>query len=99
MNHKRPTLGRFWAHLWPRRPRPRLVRRSAIRCPHTGEQVEVELLMRPTGAPSHVLRCTIRPECPPTCDQACRDLAEAVTGPVRALLILPAGEDVPELLD
>jgi hypothetical protein len=55
--------------------------------------------MRPTGAPCHVLRCMIRPECPPTCDQACRNLAEAVVGPALALLVLPAGEDVPESLD
>ena len=56
-------------------------------------------MMGPTGAPWHVLRCSMRPECPPICDQACRNLAEAVIGPARALLILPPGEDVPELLD
>jgi len=43
---------------------PRLARRAAIRCPHTGKRVEIELLMTPTGAPCRVLRCTIRPECP-----------------------------------
>jgi len=48
---------------------PRLARRAAIRCPHTGKRVEIELLMTPTGAPCRVLRCTIRPECPTTCDQ------------------------------
>ncbi len=64
-----------------------------------GEHVEIELMMGPTGAPWHVLRCSMRPECPPMCDQACRNLAEAVIGPARALLILPPGEDVPELLD
>src|SRR5437899_2900127 len=47
--------------------------------------------MTPTGAPCRVLRCTIRLECPTTCDQACRDLAEAVVGPAVALLVLPAG--------
>jgi len=70
---------------------PRLARRAAIRCPHTGKRVEIELLMTPTGAPCRVLRCTIRPECPTTWDQACRDLAEAVVGPAVALLVLPAG--------
>jgi len=55
--------------------------------------------MGPTGAPHHVLRCSIHPECPPTCDQACRSLAEAVTGTARALLVLPPGEQVPELFD
>src|SRR6266516_1377520 len=99
MEHERQSLRRLWARLWPRRPRPRLVRRSAMRCPHTGEHAEIELMMGPTGAPWHVLRCSMRPECPPICDQACRNLAEAVIGPARALLILPPGEDVPELLD
>jgi len=96
---KEPTVRRLWARLWPTRPRPRLARRAAIRCPHTGKRVEIELLMGPTGAPHHVLRCTLRPECPPTCDQACRSLAEAVAGRARALLILPPGDQVPELFD
>jgi hypothetical protein len=99
MDHKRHTLGRLWARLWPRRARPRLARRAAIRCPHTGRRVEIELLLGPTGAPHHVLRCTLRPECPPTCDQACRNLAAAVLGPARALLVLPPDKDVPELFD
>jgi hypothetical protein len=84
---------------WLRRPRPRLVRRAAMRCPHTSKRVEVELLLGPTCHGVPVLRCSLSPDCPPACDQACRHLAQAVLGPARALLVLPPGEDVPDLYD
>jgi hypothetical protein len=81
------------------RHRPRLVRRAAIHCPHTGKPVQVDLLLSTTGSPQAVLRCPGRPEHPPTCDQVCRKLAEAVTGPALALIILPPGTDPPEEID
>jgi hypothetical protein len=99
MDHDGGMLRRVWARLKRPRPRARLVRRAAIRCPHTARRVEIELVLGPTGAPDLVLRCSIRPECPPACDQACRSLAEAVVGPARALLVLPPGEHVPQLFD
>ena len=73
--------------------KPRVVRRTTVHCPRTGKPVEVDLLMAPTGEPALVLRCSDRPESPPTCDQACRAAAEAVLGPLHALLILPPGKD------
>ena len=92
-------MGRLAAWLWPHRHRPRLVRRAAIHCPHSGKPVEVDLLLSTTGSPQAVLRCPGRPEHPPTCDQVCRTLAEAVTGPALALIILPPGTDPPEEID
>ena len=53
----------------------RVVRRVEMRCPHTAEAVEIELLMGPTGRPCMVLRCSRRPEAPPECDSA-RMMAE-----------------------
>ena len=95
-----PMLGARLRRLLARRRRlrhvPRLVRRTAVHCPESGEPVEIELLMRKTGPPDMVLRCSAHPECPPTCGQACRDLAEAVTGPTRALIICPPGDGPPE---
>jgi hypothetical protein len=46
-----------------------------------------------------VLRCSAHPECPPTCDQACRKLAEAVLGPACALIICPPGSGPPDEID
>jgi hypothetical protein len=71
------------------RRRPRLVRRTTVHCPATGEAVEIDLLMKATGPPDAVLSCSAHPECPPTCDQACRRLPEAVLTPPRALIIYP----------
>jgi hypothetical protein len=92
-------IRRLAAWLRPHSRRPRLVRRAAIHCPHTGKPVEVDLLLSTTGSPHAVLRCPGRPEHPPTCDQVCRKLAEAVTGPALALMILPPGTDWPEEID
>jgi len=64
--------------------RPRIVRRTIVHCPATEAAVEIELLMKATGPPAH-------PECPPTCDQACRTMAEAVLTSPRALIICPPG--------
>jgi hypothetical protein len=75
---------------------PRFVRRVVMRCPHEADQmVEIELLMRRTGLPSMVLRCSHRAETPPTCDQICRQCAEAVVGAPRGLLLIPAGHVPP----
>jgi hypothetical protein len=71
--------------------RPRIVRRTIVHCPATGAAVEIELLMKQTGAPEVVLSCSAHPECPPTCDQACRTMAEAVLNPPCALIICPPG--------
>jgi hypothetical protein len=69
----------------------RFVRRVTMHCPHEPDQtVEIELLMRRTGTPSMVLRCSKRSETPPACDQACRHRAEAVVGDPRGLLMIPA---------
>jgi hypothetical protein len=75
------------------------VRRAAIHCPHTGTPVAVDLLLSVTGSPQAVLRCPVRSERPPICDQVCRKLAEAVTGPALALVILPPETDPPEEID
>jgi hypothetical protein len=79
--------------------RPRVVRRTRSHCPHTGAPVEIDLLMSRTGAPQAVLRCSARAEAPPTCDGACRALAESVVGPACALIICPPGAGVPEEID
>jgi hypothetical protein len=69
----------------------RFVRRVTMQCPHDVDRtVEIELLMRRTGTPSMVLRCSGRCEAPPTCDQLCRHRAEAVVGAPRGLLLIPA---------
>jgi hypothetical protein len=78
---------------------PRFVRRVEMRCPHTDERVQIDLLMRRTGGPAMVLRCNRRPEAPPTCDQLCRDCAEAVVGPPHSLLLLPPGDGPAEEMD
>jgi hypothetical protein len=75
---------------------PRVVHRVEMHCPHTGEQVEIELLMGRTGRPAMVLRCDRRREAPPTCDQVCRNCAEAVARPPLALLLVPPGDGPPE---
>ena len=75
--------------------KPRIVRRTIVHCPATGAAVEIELLMKNTGAPDVVLSCSAHPECPPTCDQACRAMAEAVLTPPRALIICPPGRTGP----
>lgn len=77
----------------------RLVRRVAMRCPHTDEAVEIELLMGPEGHPSMVLRCSRRAEAPPECDQRCRSRSEAVTNVPRSLLLLPSGDGPPDEVD
>jgi hypothetical protein len=84
-----------------REPRhaPRIVRRTTVHCPWSGAPVEVDLLMRRTGAPDAVLRCSARRECPPACDQACKDMAEAALAPVRVLIVLPPGGDLPDEID
>ena len=71
--------------------RPRIVRRTIVHCPATEAAVEIELLMKATGPPDVVLSCSAHPECPPTCDQACRTMAEAVLTSPRALIICPPG--------
>jgi hypothetical protein len=78
---------------------PRVVRRAGTHCPHTGELVEVDVLMTPTGDPAEVLRCSGRPECPPSCDGACSRSAESMTGPAHALFICPPGSGAPEEID
>jgi hypothetical protein len=60
---------------------------------------EIEILMGHTGTPSMVLRCSRHHETPPTCDQACRDRAEAVVGPARGLLLIPPGDGPPDPID
>jgi hypothetical protein len=45
--------------------------------------------MKATGPPDAVLSCSAHPECPPTCDQSCRRMPEAVLTPPRALIIYP----------
>ena len=86
-------LGRIAARLG--RPsasrRPRLVRRTELTCPHTGDPVEVDVQVGPTGRPSLVLRCSARAGCPAACDQACLACAELLTAPARALILLPPG--------
>ena len=97
-----PTFGSYLLDLLVgRRSRhdARHVRRTLVHCPVTGAPVEIELLMAKTGAPDLVLRCSAHPECPPTCAQACRKVAEAVLGPARALIICPPGSGPPEEVD
>ncbi len=78
------------------RAHPRVVRRTTVHCPRSGQPVEIELLMKETGGADVVLRCSARPGTPPDCDQACRALAEAVVGRPRAVIICPPGKDLPE---
>src|SRR5262245_23257011 len=94
-----PTLGACLRILLAPRLVPRFVRRTVVHCPESGAPVEIDLLMRKTGAPDMVLRCSVHPECPPTCHQACRRMAEAVLGPARALIICPPGSGPPEEID
>jgi hypothetical protein len=75
------------------------VRRVTIHCPQSGAAVEVDLLMRETGSADMVLRCAAHPEQPPTCDQACRKLAEAVLSPPSVLIICPPGGDPSDEID
>jgi hypothetical protein len=94
------TWGSYLWSLLPHRRQPmRTVRRVTVRCPRTGEPVEIDLLMGSTGGPRMVLRCSAHPECPPTCDQACRKLAEAVLAPANALIICPPGSGPPDEID
>jgi hypothetical protein len=81
------------------RARPRVVRRVTVHCPESGAPVEIDLLMRETGPPDVVLRCSAHPEQPPACDQACRRLAEAVLSPPAAVIICPPGSGLPEEID
>lgn len=81
-----------------RNGRPRLIRRTMVHCPRTTAPVEIDLLMKETGAADVVLRCSAHLECPPACDQACRELAEAVVG-AHALIIAPPGSGPPEDID
>ena len=92
-------LRRLAARLWPVRHRPAVVHRLALHCPHGGRLVEVDLLMGATGMPERVVRCSAHRQSPPTCEQACRTLHEALAGPVDTLLILPPGQQVPEEID
>jgi hypothetical protein len=71
------------------------VRRVTVHCPATGVPVEIDLLMRSTGAADVVLRCSAHAECPPACDQACRKLAETVLGRPTAVIICPPGSSGP----
>lgn len=73
----------------------RVVRRVHLVCPHGEGLVEADLLIGAEGTPHEVLRCTARPGCPVGCDQECRYLHEAVTGPATQL-ILPPGHAVPD---
>jgi hypothetical protein len=96
-------LGSLFRHLLARRRpldrRPRLIRRVTIHCPHSGRPVEVDLLLGKTGWPELVLRCSAHSSCPPTCDQACRQCAESVLAPARALIICPPGTGPPVEID
>jgi hypothetical protein len=85
MNRLRALL----AFIFRRARRPRIVRRMALRCPHDCEIVEVDILEGPDAGRRPVLRCSARPECPPTCDHACRLVPPALRE-TRALLIFPA---------
>jgi hypothetical protein len=78
---------------------PRVIRRVGIHCPDDGEAVEIDLLMRPTGGPEAVLRCSARTECPPACHRSCRLGAECVLAVPRALFICPPGSGPPEEID
>jgi hypothetical protein len=75
--------------------RPRIVRRTIVHCPQTGAAAEIDLLMKETGRPDRVLSCSERPESPPACDQACRNMAETVLGAPRAVIICPPGSEGP----
>ena len=79
--------------------RVREIRRTVVHCPHTGELVEIDLLVRDTGEAPVVLRCSAHPGGPPPCDQRCRTLAEALIGPPRAVIICPPGQGPPEEVD
>ena len=83
------ALFRWVRWLVPAGRRTRIVRRVVIHCPHTGRLVEVDLLLGETGAPEGVLRCAAQSSCPPSCDQRCRESAEAVNAPAEALIFLP----------
>lgn len=80
---------------------PRVVRRVAVRCPRAiaaADLVVVDLLMGGEGKPSAVLRCSCRPEVPPTCDQCCRLRPEAVLNRAQIVLVAP-GDGPPAEID
>jgi hypothetical protein len=79
--------------------RPAVVHRVGLHCPHGGKLVEVDILMGNTGMPQKVVRCSARSESPPSCDQGCRDIHEALAGPVHTLLVLPPGQEVLDEVD
>lgn len=86
------ALRRRLGVLRPHRRHPRLVRRTHLHCPRTGEVVEVEIELGDTVAERRVLRCSAHPGAsPPPCDARCRFAAEAFAGPAEALIILPEG--------
>jgi hypothetical protein len=81
-----------------RPPEPRIVRRMNVECPHGRGRVEVDLLLDRSGRPEAVLRCSAHAVCPPACDQACRQCADAVTERPHAILVYP-GEGPLEEID
>lgn len=92
-----PACGTKYAHA--ETMIPRFIRRAATHCPRTGTAVVIDLLIGATGKPEAVLRCSARPECPPTCDAACLREAECMAGPSRALFICPPGTGAPQEID
>jgi hypothetical protein len=91
------ALRRLAARVRPHRRHPRFIRRTHMRCPHTGALVEIELELG-SGLPERrILRCSAHPEEPPPCDQRCRFSPDAFVGPADAFIILPEGcEDTKE---
>jgi hypothetical protein len=80
-----------------RAPAPRIVRRMDVECPHGRGRVEVDLLLDRSGRPKAVVRCSAHEACPPTCDQACRQCADAVVDRPHAILVYPGTGPLEEI--
>lgn len=94
-------------HLWsrfsawmraliPHRYEPRLVRRTHVVCPETGETVEIHVEIGARPEQRRVLRCSRHPGGDPACAQTCLRDPAIWEGPADALLILPPGHGVPD---
>ena len=78
-------------------PKPRIVRRVELECPHGRGRVEVDVLFERSGRPEAVVRCSAHAVCPPACDQACRQCADAVCAPPHAVLVYPGTGPLEEI--
>ncbi len=93
---------RWLAWVWrilPHRFHPRLVRRTHVVCPETGETFQVDIALGLGPEQRRVLRCARQPDRDVSCSEACLRDPRSWSGPADALLILPPGRGVPDEVD